>query len=132
MAIFKMDFEVELSTRPESFVGEIENWNRAEAGLKEAMDRRGMKYEINEGDEVRAHIKKMCLNCKHLVNENEDYRCNNEAVMEKGREKILASLPEGFEIESMVLKPMALKNPTKKCGNYDFNLEQIVATSPQC
>ncbi len=50
MAIFKMDFEVELSTRPESYVGELENWNRAEAGLKEAMNRRGMKYEINEGD----------------------------------------------------------------------------------
>ncbi len=50
MAIFKMEFEVELSTRPESFVGEIENWNKAEAGLKEAMDRRGMKYDINEGD----------------------------------------------------------------------------------
>ena len=45
-----MEFEVELSTRPESFVGEIENWNKAEAGLKEAMERRGMKYEINEGD----------------------------------------------------------------------------------
>ncbi len=50
MAIFNMKFEVELSTRPESYVGEIENWNRAEAGLKEAMDRRGMNYEINEGD----------------------------------------------------------------------------------
>ncbi len=50
MAIFNMKFEVELSTRPKSFVGEIENWNRAEAGLKEAMDRRGMKYDINEGD----------------------------------------------------------------------------------
>ena len=50
MAIFNMEFEVELSTRPESFVGDIENWNRAEAGLKEAMDRRGMKYDINEGD----------------------------------------------------------------------------------
>ncbi|MBR3889506.1 threonine--tRNA ligase [bacterium] len=50
MAIFKMDFEVELSTRPESYVGELENWNIAEAGLKEAMDKRGMKYEINEGD----------------------------------------------------------------------------------
>lgn len=50
MAIFNMKFEVELSTRPESFVGEIGNWNRAEAGLKEAMDRRGMKYDINEGD----------------------------------------------------------------------------------
>ena len=50
MALFNMSFEVELSTRPESYVGDIENWNRAEAGLKEAMDRRGMKYEINEGD----------------------------------------------------------------------------------
>ena len=50
MALFNMSFEVELSTRPESYVGEIENWNRAEAGLKEAMDKRGMKYDINEGD----------------------------------------------------------------------------------
>lgn len=50
MAMFNMAFEVELSTRPESYVGEIANWEKAEAGLKEAMDRRGMKYEINEGD----------------------------------------------------------------------------------
>ena len=50
MAIFNMSFEVELSTRPESFVGDIKNWDIAEAGLKEAMDRRQMKYEINEGD----------------------------------------------------------------------------------
>ena len=50
MKVFKMDFEVELSTRPESYVGELENWNLAEAGLKEAMDKRGMKYDINEGD----------------------------------------------------------------------------------
>ena len=45
-----MKFEVELSTRPESYVGDLKNWELAEAGLKEAMDRRGMKYEINEGD----------------------------------------------------------------------------------
>ena len=50
LAIFNMKFEVELSTRPESFIGEIENWDKAEKGLKEAMDRRGMKYDINEGD----------------------------------------------------------------------------------
>ncbi len=50
MAIFKMSFEVELSTRPESYVGNIESWNLAEAGLKEAMDKRGMNYDINEGD----------------------------------------------------------------------------------
>jgi threonyl-tRNA synthetase len=50
MKIFNMEFEVELSTRPESYVGELENWDRAEAGLKEAMDKRGMAYDINEGD----------------------------------------------------------------------------------
>ena len=50
MKIFKMDFEVELSTRPESYVGKLENWDLAEKGLKEAMDKRGMKYDINEGD----------------------------------------------------------------------------------
>ena len=50
MKIFNMEFEVELSTRPESYVGKLENWELAEAGLKEAMDKRGMKYEINEGD----------------------------------------------------------------------------------
>ena len=50
MKIFNMSFEVELSTRPESSVGKLENWELAEAGLKEAMDKRGMKYDINEGD----------------------------------------------------------------------------------
>ncbi len=50
MAIFNMSFEVELSTRPDSYVGSLENWERAEAGLREAMDKRNMKYEINEGD----------------------------------------------------------------------------------
>ncbi len=50
MKIFNMEFEVELSTRPESYVGKLENWELAEAGLKEAMDKRGMQYDINEGD----------------------------------------------------------------------------------
>ena len=50
MKIFNMTFEVELSTRPESYVGKLENWDLAEAGLKEAMDKRNMQYEINEGD----------------------------------------------------------------------------------
>lgn len=50
MKIFNMSFEVELSTRPESYVGDLENWELAEAGLKEALDKRGMQYDINEGD----------------------------------------------------------------------------------
>lgn len=50
LGLFGMSFEVELSTRPEKYVGEISNWDRAEAGLKEALEKRGLKYDINEGD----------------------------------------------------------------------------------
>lgn len=73
-------------------------------------------------------IKKMCLNCKSLVEcEDGSFICTNEIVMEKGREKILAAVPEGFEIDTLTLKPMVLKNPTKKCGAYVANIEQLVA-----
>ena len=50
LKLFDMEYEVELSTRPEKFDGKIENWDKAEAGLKEALEQRGLKYEINEGD----------------------------------------------------------------------------------
>jgi threonyl-tRNA synthetase len=50
LKIFDMSYEVELSTRPEKFVGEVENWDKAEAGLKDALEKKGLKYEINEGD----------------------------------------------------------------------------------
>jgi len=50
LSMFDMKFEVELSTRPEKYVGSIENWDRAELGLKEALETRGLSYEVNEGD----------------------------------------------------------------------------------
>lgn len=50
LKMFDMTYEVELSTRPEKFVGEIENWDKAEAGLKDALTKKGIPYEINEGD----------------------------------------------------------------------------------
>lgn len=50
LRMFDMDFEVELSTRPEKFVGKVENWDLSEAGLKKALEIKGLKYEINEGD----------------------------------------------------------------------------------
>ncbi len=49
-AMFDMPFELELSTRPESYVGTVQNWDRAEQGLKQALEAKGLKYEINEGD----------------------------------------------------------------------------------
>jgi threonyl-tRNA synthetase len=44
------EFEAELSTRPEKFVGEIDEWNLAEAALKHALDASGLPYVIAEGE----------------------------------------------------------------------------------
>jgi threonyl-tRNA synthetase len=44
------EFEAELSTRPEKFVGEIADWDKAEAALKYALDKSGLAYVIAEGE----------------------------------------------------------------------------------
>jgi threonyl-tRNA synthetase len=47
---FDLPFEAKLGTRPPEFLGEIETWNQAEAQLKQALERAGADYELNEGD----------------------------------------------------------------------------------
>ncbi len=47
---FGFDYHVELSTRPEKAMGSVEIWDRATAALKEALERKGMEYKVNEGD----------------------------------------------------------------------------------
>ena len=44
------DFTAELSTRPDKFVGEPEQWDMAEAALREALDRSGLEYSVAEGE----------------------------------------------------------------------------------
>lgn len=48
--IFHFKFELNLSTRPENFLGEIPMWDRAEAQLKEALDKYGKPWKLNAGD----------------------------------------------------------------------------------
>ncbi|MDO4711228.1 MAG: threonine--tRNA ligase [Peptostreptococcaceae bacterium] len=47
---FGFTYHVELSTRPEKFLGKIEDWDRNEATLKEALEEMGLDFKINEGD----------------------------------------------------------------------------------
>ena len=49
-SIFNMPLELELSTRPEDFMGEIEVWNKAEKELQEILDASGYKWKLNPGD----------------------------------------------------------------------------------
>jgi threonyl-tRNA synthetase len=44
------EFEAELATRPEEFVGAVEEWDQAEAALKEALDASGLNYVVAEGE----------------------------------------------------------------------------------
>jgi len=44
------EFTAELSTRPEKFVGEVEDWDAAEAALEAAIERAGLPYEVAEGE----------------------------------------------------------------------------------
>jgi threonyl-tRNA synthetase len=48
--VFGFEPRLELSTRPAKRLGSDEMWDRAEAALKNALDRNGLEYEINEGD----------------------------------------------------------------------------------
>ncbi|HBH17362.1 MAG TPA: threonine--tRNA ligase, partial [Cyanobacteria bacterium UBA9579] len=50
LKLFDLEYTIELSTRPEGFVGSLEIWEKAEAGLKQAMEEKNLPYVINEGD----------------------------------------------------------------------------------
>jgi len=43
------DYEIYLSTRPEKFVGNEEVWDRATDALRNALDSKGLDYEVDEG-----------------------------------------------------------------------------------
>ena len=49
-AQFGFPYRVELSTRPEDSMGSDEDWERAEQGLRDALDAMGIDYMVNEGD----------------------------------------------------------------------------------
>lgn len=73
-------------------------------------------------------IKKMCVNCVFSqCNQGDNaYICQNQKVMEIGLEKVKdAAKNLGYDIDTLVLKPMLLKNPLKLCPNYTPNMEAI-------
>ena len=68
--IFGFEYGVELSTRPDDFMGEVELWDEAEASLGKLFTDMGYKYNINEcdgafyGPKIDIHIKD-ALNRSH-------------------------------------------------------------------
>ncbi|MDR0330142.1 MAG: threonine--tRNA ligase, partial [Chitinispirillales bacterium] len=44
------DYKIELSTRPEKYIGSIEVWDKAEEALKNVLEQQNIKYQLNPGD----------------------------------------------------------------------------------
>lgn len=49
MKFFNFSYEMEISTRPQKAIGDLEIWETATNALKEALDEKGLKYGIDEG-----------------------------------------------------------------------------------
>lgn len=49
-SLFGFSYEVELSTRPEDFMGSPAIWDQAEAALENVLERQGIAYKVNAGD----------------------------------------------------------------------------------
>ena len=47
---FGFKYHVELSTRPEDSMGSDEDWEKATNGLRNALEKLGLEYAVNEGD----------------------------------------------------------------------------------
>lgn len=45
-------YEIYISTRPEKYVGSLENWEKATSALQEALKRRQLSYQIDPGEGV--------------------------------------------------------------------------------
>lgn len=87
-SLFKLEYQIEVSTMPEDHMGEIADWQFAEETLKEAITDMGKDFIINEGDgafygpKLDFHIKD-CL--------GRTWQC--------GTIQLDFQLPERFELE---------------------------------
>lgn len=61
--VFGFEYEIELSTRPDDYMGDLSLWNQAERALENVLNNLNYPYKINEGDgafygpKIDIHIK---------------------------------------------------------------------------
>ncbi len=61
--VFGFQYEIELSTRPDDFMGDIKLWDQAEAALENVLHHLGYPFNVNKGDgafygpKIDIHIK---------------------------------------------------------------------------
>jgi len=49
-SMLDMRYDIELSTRPDDYMGDLELWEEAESSLKSALEENGKDFDVHEGD----------------------------------------------------------------------------------
>ncbi len=80
-------YEVYLSTRPEKYVGSLENWERSTNALKQALETKGLAYEIDTGEGV-FYGPKIDIKVKDIL--NRPWQCSTIQVD--------FNIPERFDV----------------------------------
>lgn len=78
---------------------------------------------ILTGGEVNEAFKKMCLNCRWY--NRVDGTCTNQDNLNAMVNKLKQAV-SGYEIEDIKLKPIPLKDDTKKCQRHETDTESVV------
>lgn len=66
------------------------------------------------------HFKHMCLNCNDCKVVDDKHVCVNEENQKAAVNKIMEAVPSGYEIETLTVKPLPLKDATKKCKKWNL------------
>lgn len=78
---------------------------------------------LTEGKCANEHtFKKMCLNCKFM---DDEMHCVNENNMQMMINKVKEVLGNSYTVDDIKLSPTILKEPTKKCKNWELS-ENVV------
>lgn len=82
------DYKIELSTRPENYIGSIEIWDKAEKALQDVLEKQNFEYQINPGDGA-FYGPKIDFHIKDILNRS--WQC--------GTIQLDFSMPERFDLE---------------------------------
>ena len=75
---------------------------------------------INDKCPNGSHFKSMCINCNDCAEQSGKCFCNNNENMDDAVKKIKENVPSGYEIEEIKVKPLPLKDETKKCKRWNL------------
>lgn len=82
------DYKIELSTRPQNYIGSIEIWDKAEKALQDVLEKQNFEYQLNPGDGA-FYGPKIDFHIKDVLNRS--WQC--------GTIQLDFSMPERFDLE---------------------------------